>query len=123
MSIVDTIAALEERLRIGELGPDPNTFQELLADNAVIVGQNGVPVPKSRIVEAHQPASGPKFTRVDMSDLRIVDHGTAVVVTCRGTYENPQSTIALHFLRVWVKKDNGWQIIAASVADSAQSPG
>jgi hypothetical protein len=32
----------------------------------------------------------PKFTRVEMSDMKILDHGTAAVVTCRGTFEGPQ---------------------------------
>ena len=34
-SVRDEIAALEERLRSAELGPDPRVFEELLADDAI----------------------------------------------------------------------------------------
>jgi len=112
------IAALEERLRLAELGPDPKFFEEALADDAVIVAQDGEPsLAKSKVVEAHQPGNGPKFTRVEMSDMKILDHGTAAVVTCRGTYEGPQFNGTLKFMRVWLKKNNRWQIVAGSVSN------
>jgi hypothetical protein len=118
MSTIQTeIAALEERLRLAELGPDPKFFEEALADNAVLVSEEGQPsLAKSKVVEAHQTGKGSKFTRVEMKDMKIIDHGTAAVVTCQGTYEGPQFSATLKFMRVWLKKDNRWQIIAASIA-------
>jgi hypothetical protein len=118
MSTMQTeIAALEERLRLAELGPDPKFFEEALADNAVLVSEEGQPsLAKSKVVEAHQTGKGPKFTRVEMKAMKIVDHGTAAVVTCQGTYGGPQFSATLKFMRVWLKKDNRWQIIAASIA-------
>jgi uncharacterized protein DUF4440 len=116
MATVQTeIMDLEERLRLAELGPDPKFFEEVLAD-AVVLGQDGQAFPKSKVVEAHHPGKGPKFTRVDMSDLNIVDYGNAAVVTCRGTYEGPGSTVTLKFMRVWLKTDERWQIIAGSIS-------
>ena len=110
------IAELEERLRLAELGPDPQFFEEVLADDAVIASQDGQSsFAKPQIVEAHRPGKGPKFTRVEMSDMKIIDHGTAAVVTCRGIYETPQSAFTLKFMRVWLKKGNSWKIIAASI--------
>jgi uncharacterized protein DUF4440 len=67
---------------------------------------------------AHQPGAGPKFTRVEMSDLEIVEHGAAAVVTCRGTDEISNGSVTLKFMRVWLKRDGRWQIIAASVASA-----
>jgi Domain of unknown function (DUF4440) len=118
MSLVQSeIAALEERLRVAELEPDPEFFEEALSDEVVLVAEDGQAfLAKSKVVEAHQPGKGPKFTRVEMSDMRIVDHGLAAGVTCTGTYESPQSSVMLKFMRVWVKKDNRWQIIAGSVS-------
>jgi uncharacterized protein (TIGR02246 family) len=118
MTIVQReIAALEERLRQAELGPDPTFFEDALADDAVLVAQSGQPaLAKSQIVEAHRPGRGPKFTRVEMSDMQIIDHGAAAVVTCRGVYETPEQTIALKFMRVWLKKNGGWQIIAGAIS-------
>jgi hypothetical protein len=111
MSATDEILQLEESLRQAELGPDPRFFEDHLADDAVIDGQ---PL-KAKVVEAHRPGSkAPKFTRVEMSDFKLVEHGPAVVVTCQGFYEGPQFTGVLNFMRVWLKKDDRWQIIAAA---------
>ena len=110
MSTLDEIKDLEERLRQAELRPDPAFFQEALADDAVLDGE----LLKSRVVEAHRPGNGPKFTKVEMRDLRIVDHGVAAVVTCSGTFSGPRQTSRLRFMRVWLKKDGRWQIVAGS---------
>jgi ketosteroid isomerase-like protein len=117
-TVRDEIAALEERLRQAELGPDPQVLEEVLADDVVLVGQDGQPFfAKRKVVEAHQPGNGPKFTRVEMTDLQIVDHGMAAVVTCNGTFKSAQSSVTLKFMRVWVKKNNRWQIVAGSVSN------
>ena len=115
--VQNEIAELEERLRIAELGPDAQFFADALADDVVLVDPEGeAALAKSIVVEAHQPGKGPKFTRVEMADRKIVDHGTAAVVTCRGTYETSQGSFTLKFMRVWAKKDDRWQIIAATVS-------
>ena len=69
-----------------------------------------------RAENAHRPGKGPKFTRVDITDVQIVDHGVAAVVTCTGTFEGPQGTFTLKFLRVWARKDGKWRIVAGSVS-------
>ena len=108
------ILELEERLRLAELGPDPAFFEDALADDVVLV-QNGETFSKSKVVDAHRPGKGPKFTRVDMSDMKIVEHGNAAVVTCRGTFEGPGVNVTLTFMRVWAKTHDRWQIIAGSI--------
>jgi len=111
------VVALEERLRRAELGPDPSVFQELLADDAVLVSEKGLPsLAKSQVVAAHQPGTGPKFTRVEIREMQVVDHGNAAVVTCQGTYETSNGSMTLKFMRVWLKKDGRWQIIAGSIS-------
>lgn len=112
MSASNDIMHLEERLRQAELGPDPGFFEEYLADDAVLDGQQL----KARVVEAHRPGSGKgqKFTRVKMSDFKLVAHGPAVVVTCHGFYEGPQFTGTLKFMRVWLNQGGRWRIIAGS---------
>lgn len=112
MGTIDEILQLEKRLEQAELGPDPSFFEEVLADDAVLDGR----LLKSKVVEAHRPGKGPKFTRVTMTDMKVHDHGTAAVVTCRGTYEGPKVTATLTFMRVWVKKGERWQIVAGTTA-------
>ena len=111
MSNIEEIEQFEERLRQAELGPDPKFFEEVLADDVVLDGE----LAKPKVVAAHQPGKGPKFTRVEMSEVRMIDHGAAVVVACKGAYEGPQGSFTLEFMRVWLKKDGRWQIIAGSV--------
>jgi hypothetical protein len=111
MSVHDEILALEEELRLAELGPDPAFFERRLAENVVLDGQ----LAKSKVVAAHQPGGSAKFTRVEMSDFRLVEHGPAVVVTCTGAYEGPSGSHTLKFMRVWLKQQAQWQIIAGSV--------
>ena len=116
-SVVAEIAEMEERLRLAELGPDPKFFEDALDDELVIVSENGEPArAKAQVVKAHQPGTGPKFTEVNMRDLHIVDHGSAAVVTCQGTFEGPGVSATLKFMRIWVKKGDRWRIVAGSVS-------
>ena len=115
-TVQSEITALEERLRQAELGPDPEFFENALADDAVLVSDGEPALAKAKIVEAHRPGQAPKFTAVEMSDLRIVDHGTAAVVTCRGTYTASNGRFTLRFMRVWLKKNGRWQIVAGSIS-------
>jgi ketosteroid isomerase-like protein len=111
------IADLEERLRLAELGPDPKFFEETMADDIVMIDATGEPdLAKSKVVNAHRPGNGAKFTRVEMTDFVIHDHGSTAVVTCTGTYESPTSTVTLKFMRTWAKNDDRWQIVAVFVA-------
>jgi len=112
MSTREEIMYLEERLRQAELGPDTAFFEEHLADDVVLDGMQL----KTRVVEAHRPGSGngQKFTKVDMKYGTFVEHGPTVVLTCEGHYEGPQFTGTIKFMRVWLKRDGRWQIIAGS---------
>ena len=114
------IEALEEQLRLAELGPDAGFFERVLADRVVLVAEDGrSTLAKAQVVAAHQPGAGPKFTRVEMRDLTIIDHGAAAVVTCRGTYHGATGSATLAFMRVWLRVGPGWQIIAGSVSTAA----
>lgn len=104
------ILILEEKLRLAELGPDPKFFEEHLADDVLIDGKKA----KNHIVSAHRPSREPKFTKVEMSEMQLIDHGDSAVVMCTGTYEGPTWSGTMKFMRVWVKKNNRWQIIAGT---------
>jgi hypothetical protein len=107
----EEILGLEEQLRQAELGPDAAFFERVLADDAVLDGQ----LAKSKVVAAHRSTGSAQFTKVEMSNTQIFDHGAAAVVTCTGHYEGPAGSHTLNFMRVWLKTATGWQIIAASV--------
>ena len=106
----EEIMQLEEQLRLAELKPDPDFFARVLDDDALLDGQKMKPM----VVEAHRPDKGQKFTRVEMSDFNIVDHGNAAVLTCKGTYETAKGLFTMSFMRVWLKTAQGWKIIAGT---------
>jgi uncharacterized protein (TIGR02246 family) len=115
-TVLAEITDLEENLRRAELGPDPDFFAQILADDAVMVSDGQAAFAKAQVVEAHRPGKGPKFTNVQMSNMNIIDHGTAAVVTCDGVYEGPSGKQTLRFMRVWHKNNDKWQIIAGTVS-------
>ncbi|HZS66071.1 MAG TPA: nuclear transport factor 2 family protein [Burkholderiales bacterium] len=118
-NVKQEIAALEERLRQAELGPNAEVFEELLADDAVLVDPHGsATFAKRKVIEAHRPGKGPKFTAVEITDLQIVEHGNAAVVVCTTHFTGPQFTGALKFMRVWLKQDGRWRIVAGSIASA-----
>ena len=43
-------------------------------------------------------------------------YGAAVVVTCRGTFQTDSEPVTMKFMRVWLKQNGRWQIIAGSVS-------
>jgi uncharacterized protein (TIGR02246 family) len=117
-TLEDEIRALEEQLRQAELGPDPGFFETHLADDAIMLSGDGTSgFAKQQIVEAHRPGKAPKFTQVEMSEMRIVGQESAAVVTCAGTYTAASGSFALRFMRVWVRKAAGWQIVAGIVTN------
>lgn len=115
-AVQSEIKALEDQLVEAELGPDPTFFQTYLDDEAIMVTEGSAAMMKEKVVSAHQPGAGPKFTRVAMSDMQIIDHGLAAVVICTGEYEMSGKTHKLKFTRTWVKKPDGWRIISGTVA-------
>jgi hypothetical protein len=112
----EEIIKLEERLREAELGPDPSFFQEYLDDKAIMVSGGEATFTKKKVVEAHQPGAAPKFLNVTMTDMQIIDHEHGAVVTCKGSYETAMGTHNLKFMRVWVRKPEGWRIVAGTVS-------
>lgn len=113
MTAIEEIRTLEEGLRLAELGPDPKFFEAVLADEVLLNGERS----KAKVVAAHQPGKGSKFLKVEMSEFEFIDHGNAVVVTGNATYEGSLWSGTLRFMRVWLKKDDRWQIIAGTVSN------
>jgi hypothetical protein len=80
------------------LVPIPRFFEEVLADDVVLVSDGQ-----------------PTFAKPAV-DVKIVDHHTAAVVTCEAIYETSESSVTLKFMRVWLRKNDRWQIVAGTVA-------
>ena len=108
------IVALEERLRAAELGPDPEPFRELLDDHVVLLAQDGAPISKAMVVQAHEHSSRQKFERVEFEDVQMADHDDVVVVVCRTRYSAARKSFVLKTVRIWKRTDR-WRVIAAAM--------
>lgn len=117
VTVEKEIADLEERLRQADLKPDPEFFQSHLDDQMVLMVDGDIcsHSPKAYIVDKHQPGKAQKFDRVEVSELKILDQGGTAIVTGFGSYEGPDGKFAVNFMRVWVKKAEGWRIVAGSM--------
>jgi hypothetical protein len=118
MSSVETeIAELEELLRQADLKPNPTFFQTYLDDQMVLMVDGDIcsHSPKTYIVDKHQPMKAQRFDRIEITDLKILDQGATAIVTGFGNFEGPDVSFSLNFMRVWVKKVDGWKIVAGSM--------
>ncbi len=118
-SVKSEIAEIEERLRKDDLGPDPEFFKTYLEDQMVLMSDGETVSPKAHIVEMHQPGKGQKFDRIEMTDIKILEQGDTV--TCAAHNEGPKDKFAMNFMRIWVRKPEGWKIVAGA-AQLTQKP-
>jgi ketosteroid isomerase-like protein len=111
-SVIET---LEDKLQQAMLHSDVQVLDELIADDLVFTMHTGLVVNKQYDLEAHRSGLF-KFTKVDISDRQIHDYGTCVVVTVKadlaGTFNQQSFSETYRFTRVWVMRQNLWQIVA-----------
>jgi hypothetical protein len=108
----EEIMHLEERLRQAELGPDPPSSRSIWRTMSSWMGCSSRRESSKRTARLRQGAEG--LRRSTWKYGTFVEHGPAVVLTCEGHYEGPQFTGTIKFMRVWLKRDGRWQIIAGS---------
>jgi len=107
------ILELEERLRQADARPDPDTsgiFQELFADDVLLVGPGGV-FDVAGVLAGHRPPRKQNFDEVTVTDRTVRDLGEVVLVTCRTDYRRGARNFALRMLRVWKKRDGAWKVV------------
>lgn len=114
-----TIESLEEKLRQAMLISDVSTLDELIADDLVFTMHTGQVVDKQYDLEAHQSGIF-KFTKLEISDRQIHSYGDCIVVTLKaeiaGTLNHQFFEESYRFTRVWVQRQNRWQIVAGHVS-------
>jgi ketosteroid isomerase-like protein len=114
-----TIENLEEKLRHAMLTSDVSTLDELIADDLVYTMHTGLVVNKQYDLEAHRSGVF-KFTKLDISDSQIHPYGDCIVVTLKleaaGTLNGQPFSQSYRLTRVWVQRQNRWQIVAGHVS-------
>jgi ketosteroid isomerase-like protein len=114
-----TIETLEENLRQAMLASDVSALDELIADDLVWTMHTGLVVNKQYDLEAHRSGLF-RFTKVDTSDRQIHPYGDCVVVTLKaefaGTYNDQSFSQMYRVTRIWLQRQNRWQIVAGHVS-------
>jgi ketosteroid isomerase-like protein len=112
------IAALEKKLQAAMLNSDVPILDELIADDLVLTMHTGLVVNKQYDLEAHRTGLF-KFTQVDFGDQQIHHYGDCAVVTLQadlaGTFNQQAFSESYRVTRVWVKRQQQWQIVAGHV--------
>lgn len=114
-----TIETLEEKLRYAMLNSDVPVLDELIADDLVWTMHTGQVVDKQFDLDAHRSGIF-RFTKLDVSDRQIHPYGNCVVVTLKtelaGIYNGQPFSETYRFTRVWLQRQNRWQIVAGHVS-------
>lgn len=113
------IEILEDKLRQAMLSSDVLMLDQLIADDLAFTAPNGLVFTKQMDLEAHRSGMT-KFTRIEIDDRQVHDYGACVVVMVKaelaGTV-NDQPFSGTHcYTRVWMKRQERWQIVAGHVS-------
>jgi ketosteroid isomerase-like protein len=114
------IADLEEKLQHAMLTSDVAVLDELIADDLVWTMHTGFVGNKQFDLEAHRSGIF-QFTKVEISDRQIHPFSDdCVVVTLKvdlaGILDGQAFSEPYRFTRVWLHRQNCWQIAAGHVS-------
>lgn len=115
----EIIETLEEKLRQAMLSSNVVVLDELIADDLAFTVPDGTVASKAMDLEAHRSGMT-TFTKIEIHDRQIHDYGACIVVMVKaelaGTY-NKQAFSGTHcYTRVWMKRQERWQIVAGHVS-------
>ncbi len=115
-----TIENLEEKLRDAMLTSDVAVLDELIADDLVWTMHTGFVASKQDDLEAHRTGVF-RFTTLEISDRQIHPYtDNCAVVTLKaditGTLNGQAFSESYRFTRMWLQRQNRWQIIAGHVS-------
>lgn len=121
-----TIELLEEKLQHAMLNSDVAVLDDLIADDLVWTMHTGFVGSKQDDLEAHRTGIF-KYTKLDISDRQIHPFSdTCVVVTLKaeiaGTLNGQPFSEPYRFTRVWLYRQNCWQIAAGHVSQIISAP-
>lgn len=119
------IETLEETLRQAMLNSDVEALDELIADDLIFTMHTGLVINKQDDLEAHRTGIQ-KFTGIDLDDQQIRYYGDCAVVTVKaeltGKFNGQDYSETYRFTRIWVKRQDRWQIAAGHVSQVSDSP-
>ena len=100
------------------LASDVAALDELIADDLVFVTFDGGIATKAEDLAAHR-AGVLRLTALDPSERHVRSAAGALVVSVRmhavGTYSGVPFDTSFRYIRIWMLRDAGWQIVAGQM--------
>jgi ketosteroid isomerase-like protein len=120
---ITPIETLEEKLRHAMLTSNVARLDELIADDLVWTMHTGFVGNKQHDLEAHRSGLF-QFTKIEINDRQIHPYSAdCVVVTLEaeltGVLDKQAFSDRYRFTRVWLQRQNRWQVIAGHVSQLA----
>jgi uncharacterized protein (TIGR02246 family) len=111
-----SIRELEARVNKAVLDGDVATFDRLFAEDFTHTSQDGQFRTRAEWIKGRVQGKS-SYTSYDTQDLQIRNYGNTSVVTClvKPSWKERDGTAAsgrFRLLRVWVKRDGHWQLVA-----------
>jgi len=116
-SVEQTIRQLENENREATLKNDASVFERLLADDWLNTNANGTVTTKAQLMSLVKSGTF-KISSLEYDDVMVRAYQDAAVVTGRSTstrmgQDNKLITGQVRFTRVYIKRDQGWQVVSA----------
>jgi ketosteroid isomerase-like protein len=116
---VTSIEEAEAALRRAQLASDAVSLGDLIDDELVFVGPDGLIYGKQDDLAAHR-SGAIRITKLEPSDERIQDFGEIAVVSVRmemsGEFKGSPFAGPVRYTRVWRRSDTGWRVVAGHVS-------
>ena len=115
------IQKLEEELTQTEQRLDVQALDRIFADDIIVTAPIGICVDKPAVMsEIHSAADNAVISRYDKDDLKVRAFGDTAVSSYRmaaeATFEGKEIKRQLCITNVWMKRNEGWQIVARHTA-------
>lgn len=116
MNAIDKIQELEKQLIEAMLTSDVEKLDSLISNELIFIDHLGQVLSKAQDLKAHQTKLI-SIHSIDTSDYtyRQVDSNVVYVNVLKyieGTYDNHPFKGTNRFSRIWVKKENKWQVVS-----------
>ena len=124
-SVEQSIKAMTEQLDQAILKGDVATYDKLLADDYISIGQLGTSSTKAQVLE-NIKSGKVKFEAIDESDMKVRVYGDTALVNytanIKGHFGDTDISGQWRVVRVWVKRKGQWQTVSFQATRVAPQP-
>lgn len=111
--MADDILELQRAFDDAEMRGDTDRLDELLADDFLSIGEQGVQLGKREWIGRHGDFC---YLAVEATEVDLRRYDKTAIVRCvqrsRASWRGDQMTLAVRLSQVWVQQPDGWRLAA-----------